>query len=659
MKRYNALDLLTLSSDELWALPKGPHLVVFPDGEVPADHKTTILSVTLWHPLTQTEYKPMSKRFHLGDRRFSGGVVLDIVNDVIWAMHEASGETLDTEELALYAIQTINKAFNEWTTRLASSVMSLSMFDLVEIADHPRIKEINSNIEPTQYGIEDVAYRGITEVVENPAELKGNPIAEAVRSGSLKMSQVLQIVGPRGFNTDINSEIFPEPILTGYLEGIEDLYGSTIESRSGTKSLLYNKELLRKTEYFNRKTQLIAQYVQRLHPGDCGTPHTIEFPVMPNLLKQLKGKYYYDAGGALTYFQGDEKHLVGTKVRLRSVLGCTHPDPAGICAICYGRLSFSIPRGTNIGHVSAVNVGDKITSTVLSTKHLDSTAKVENLVLGKTEVKYLHKPSGVETIYLKKNLQGKSLKLVVSASEVENLPDVKLLDDLSEYPVANASQLTRIRINTYNGEEGVDSDVLTVSLYNRKASFSREFLEYLSKVGWETDDRGQYLLIDLSKFDTSKPFLSLPFRHVNMYEVMQRIQSFLHSGSDSTSGREVTDETTIRVRRNYLRRYKDPAQALLAFATMINEKLKVNLVHCEILVYAMMVRSSTQRDYRLPIPGVHGVFESYETLMVNRSLAGAMAYQKQDRPMLSPGSFIYKHRNDHPYDMITLGGKMA
>ncbi|MFO5520960.1 hypothetical protein ACLBP3_30600, partial [Klebsiella pneumoniae] len=51
-----------------------------------------------------------------------------------------------------------------------------------------------------------------------------------------------------GIPTDINPDIFKYPVTTGYIDGIWNLYENMIESRSGTKALLNNKELLRGTE---------------------------------------------------------------------------------------------------------------------------------------------------------------------------------------------------------------------------------------------------------------------------------------------------------------------------------------------------------------------------------------------------------------------------
>ena len=44
--------------------------------------------------------------------------------------------------------------------------------------------------------------------------------------------------------------------------------------------------------------------------------------------------------------------------------------------------------------------------------------------------------------------------------------------------------------------------------------------------------------------------------------------------------------------------------------------------------------------------------------MMSRSLAGAMSFEKQHEPLNNPGSFLYTQRNDHPYDLAVMGGKL-
>jgi hypothetical protein len=312
-----------------------------------------------------------------------------------------------------------------------------------------------------------------------------------------------------------------------------------------------------------------------------------------------------------------------------------------------------------LGQVSAVSMGDKITSSVLSTKHLDSTSRVEKFHLQKTESKYLRYGKEPEMLYLKKEYQNKPVRLVVARQEAPNLADVLMLNDLDNYPVANASQITMMQIVVDEGDQGQTYDLLRVSLYNRRSSFSKELLRHISQSRW-THDSKDNIVIDLTGFDATQPLLSLPFKHVNMHEVMKRIQSFLHSSSDTENKKlKVPTSDVSRNKLKFLKGYKDPIDALATFSAMLNEKLNINIVHCEVLLYAMMVRSSAQRDYRLPKPGIHGSFENYNNLMMNRSLSAAMAYEKQSRPLVSPSSFVYAERNDHPYDLIVMGGQTS
>lgn len=658
MNHYKARDLLNMPYEQLWALPSEWHVIEFDDGEkLLARDRITKLSVLNWFPLKAYPDVPILKSYHMGSKRVTARSLVTYLNKVIWGVHDYTNEEADPEHLAKLAIESVNWLYNETTVNLSPYLATLSMFDIAEVYNHPAIREANENVTESTHGIEGVAYKKIAETFNDITQFTGNSIIEGYRSGTQKLEQLLQAFGPRGYPTDINSDIFAHPVTVGYVDGIWDLYGSMVESRSGTKALLYNKELLRVTEYFNRKSQLIAQYVQRLHKGDCGTPHLIDFPVLKNTLKAMRGKYYQKADGTMDWLRGDETHLIGTMIKMRSVIGCTHPDPAGVCSRCYGRLSFSIMRGTNIGQVSAVSMGDKITSSVLSTKHTDATSAVEQFQITGSVARYLRVGEQSETLYLKKDLANQEYRLVIKSSEATSLADVLMLKDLSAYPAESASELTHIGL-IRTDEHGEDhGDILPVSLYNRKASLSTEMLQHVQRVGWQPDNRDN-IVISLSGFDMSTPFLTLPNKHVNMYEFMKRVQSFLHSG-DNGDGSKLSSDKVGFTSKTYLKNYKDPIDALAAFTSLINEKIKLNIVHCEVLVYAMMIVSAQAKDYRLPVPGIYGQFEKYNKLMDNRSLAGKLAFEKQHEPLNNPGSFLYTDRNDHPYDTALMGGCMS
>lgn len=655
MNRYKARDLLAMPLDDLMAMPAEWHIVEFDDGELLSYDRITKLSVILWYPLKSFPGVPVLKRFHMDEQRVSAKTMLDCLNDVIWSIHDASNEQVDTSTLGLLAIQTKQFLYNITTIKLSAYVTTLSIFEMAEIYNNPLVREANQNVEETTYGIETIAYGKAKEAFNDLTLFRGNSVIEGLRSGTQKMEQLLQGFAPRGFPTDINSSIFAHPVTVGYVDGIWDLYGSLVESRSGSKALLYNKELLRVTEYFNRKSQLICQYLQTIHNTDCGA-QCVDWPVFKSTLKTLRGKYYIRDDGHMDWLRGNETHLIGKTIKMRSVMACQHPDPQGICAKCYGRLSFSIPKGTNVGWVAAVVMGGTITSLVLSTKHTDATSAVEKYKLAGAEARYMCEGKEEETLYLSKKVIPDGYRLMLQKSEASTLADILHIKDLAAYPIESASHLTRIGL--VRDVDGImEGDSLVVSLYNRKASLSTELLTHIKSKGWTTDERDN-IVIDLTGFDASLPFLKLPMKHVNTYEFMKRVQSFLHSGSDTEGSRLSSDKVGF-TGKTFLKNYKDPMDALIAGHSLINEKITLNLAHTECLIYSMMIRSAAHKDYRLPIPGLIGSFEKYNRLMQNRSLAGAMAFEKQHEPLNNPTSFTNKCRNDHPYDLLVMGGKLS
>lgn len=652
---YNARDIANMSYDQLFDIPSEWHKVVFEDGEIITKDRITKLSAMLWAPFKHYPKVPILKEHHLQEERVTAKSLVKLLNKIIWHVHRTNPEPVDAEHLARLAIEAKNDFYNQATLKLPEYLATLSMFEINEVWQHPLVREANTNVEPTTHGIEGVAYKKLKDAFMNPDLFVGNSIIEGLKSGTQKIEQLFQAFGPRGFPTDINSDIFPEPVLQGYIEGIWGLYENMVESRSGTKALLYNKELLRVTEYFNRKSQLIAQYVKNLHRGDCGADY-VTFPVMKGYLKAMNGKFYLnEETGKMDVLTGNETHLIGKRIKMRSVVGCQHKDPQGVCSTCYGLLADNIPHGTNIGQVAAVSMGDKITSSVLSTKHTDATSAVEQYKLGGVEAQYLREGSQSETLYLKKDLAGKGFKLMISRNEASNLADVLMIDNLHGYPPTSATEMTKIGL--VRDVAGTDvGDVLTVSLYNRKASLSLDMLKHVKQVQWAPDEKGN-IVIDLEGFDFNLPFLTLPYKHVNMYEVMKRIQSFLHSGSD-TEGSKLSSDKVGFTSKTYLKNYSSVIEGVVALASLVNEKISLPFVHCEVLAYAMTVKSIQQKDYNLPKPGISGQFEKYNKLMQSRDLAGTMAFEKQHEPFANPASFLYTQRNDHPYALAVMGGKL-
>ncbi|MFO5742379.1 hypothetical protein ACLBPW_30240, partial [Klebsiella pneumoniae] len=75
--------------------------------------------------------------------------------------------------------------------KLSEYLATLSMFDIAEVYNHPKVREANHNIEPTTYGIEKISYGKVKEVFNDPTQFIGNSIIEGLRAGTQKTEQLL------------------------------------------------------------------------------------------------------------------------------------------------------------------------------------------------------------------------------------------------------------------------------------------------------------------------------------------------------------------------------------------------------------------------------------------------------------------------------------
>ncbi|MFO5701745.1 hypothetical protein ACLBSN_31740, partial [Klebsiella pneumoniae] len=96
------------------------------------------------------------------------------LNKAIWNIYDWSGETVDPEVLSKLAIEGKNWLYNQTTVKLSEYLATLSMFDIAEVYNHPKVREANHNIEPTTYGIEKISYGKVKEVFNDPTQFIGN-----------------------------------------------------------------------------------------------------------------------------------------------------------------------------------------------------------------------------------------------------------------------------------------------------------------------------------------------------------------------------------------------------------------------------------------------------------------------------------------------------
>lgn len=637
--KYHARDVWNMTKEQVWALSEGPMTLVFEDGELHTNRRATIFShyMGVYHRLFPET--PLLIHHHIGSERIGKGTHLKVLGKAMWDCIDTYGDRVDVEELCRLAYQTTNVIYNDFTTGIQSHVSTISILDFIDVLEHPEIKKANEEVKPTQQSI-DWTYQKITKILLDPNELKNNAVAKIAKSGLVSIGQIQQCVGPRGFLTDIDSNIFKYPILTGYAQGIRALYDSMIESRSAAKALIFAKDPVAESEYFNREMQLMTSTLCRLHPGDCNSDRFIPFKVRAGDLKKIAGKYYRD-NGVLKEIVETDRHLINTMIEMRSVLSCQHPDPYGVCSTCFGSLARAIPALTNLGHVSTTVLCERVSQKVLSTKHEDGSSKVDRFdVLTDFDKQFIREGNDETTLKLAAGLQGKGVWLTLNDNQAPSLTNIDY-NDVRKLALSQISRIDEVAITVERGDKTRTTARVPVSMGSRVSSLSYEALEYIKRKGWELSRDNNYV-IDLSDWDVELPLFQLPLKHTDMVEYMKSIKSFVKSTDKPARGKSPRS----------LRDFEGSVPALIGFYNLVSSKLTVNIAHLETIILSCMIRDEEAPDHRLPRPIAEGAVGTYNRNMEMRSLGAAMAYQNQRDRLKDIQSFIVKDRPDHPMDNL-------
>lgn len=641
MQRIHARELAAMPKSDLWALPDEDLTIVFDDGEIVSDQRKAIFSTYMWGLYNYFPHAPVLKRHFIGDQRVGTDTHLKLINQVRWDIFDAYGHKLNNEELSRLCLQEVNIYYNDMTEQLEPEVTTMGILDIMDVMAQPDVMLVNTNVSSSDKSIVH-AHRTIQKVLGDPMKLEENILARSVRSGLVKIGQVLQCIGPRGSVTDIDSNIFPYPTQSGFASGLYRFYDSLIESRTAAKSLTFTEKPLQDTEYFNRRLQLLAATIRDIYDGDCGTTSYMLWQMSAGDLQAFAGKYYLKADNTLGVIYDNEecRQLIGTTIKLRSTLHCNTPDSGLVCATCYGEMERSIPHGTNIGHVAATSLCKQASQQVLSVKHLDSSASSSGLRLSDYEQRYVRIGNDPNLLFMAQRLEGMKVKLFITGSEAERLSEVKTADNVEVLLPTHISQLTQVTFVVTHATGKTEAEPIQISNGSRTSSLSREMLGYLRTHSWSMGADGD-VEIDLSHWDVDMPLFSTPRRQENMLDYMATIEKFLKAVKRGGSVKSLKDYDTVD-------------DALRGFYELVSSRLFVNIVHQELLVKVCQVRSSRDRDYRVPLLGNKLEFGKFDFNIFNRSEGPAMAYQNHKQQWNNSATYLVTKRPPHPLDTILL-----
>jgi hypothetical protein len=656
LKRLSARHLLSLSVEQLWNCLIGDFRILFDDGsEITTNYRETLYSAYAWDLLRAYPETPILSHHHVHHialkSKFTSRTHIDLLGYIYWdiADHYKLYTPESRDHLTKLVYEATNHMFNDLQQRCESFVASIDIMDFISITKHPKVKDVLDNPRHTREYIEST-HELMMEFVNKDPDIENNSLARASRYGTVNANQVLQCVGPRGYLTEVDSVILPVPVVRSFTKGMRSIYNLAAESRSAAKSLYFSDTQLKDAEYFARKLQLLTMTVERLHHVDCGSTDYVNWRVKPPVveegetiypgdLKFLVGKYYLDPEtNELKVITKNDKHLYNKSIKMRSVLTCQHPDVAGVCAVCFGRMADNVMPGANIGHLCAATMTQQTTQSVLSIKHLDMSALAEPIALNEISRKYFNVTKDGVGFILKPELKKEQVKLIVAQDEAFGLTDLDIIVKVEDLNPTRVTKLEAIILEL--PKRGLNETII-VSQKCRSPSLSMDFLKYLKVHGWTSINKnqknGNCFLFDLSGWDFNKPILRMPEMEYSFSQNSAQIAEIIESKIKDISDRMKPES---------------PMHTLTELFDLVNSKLNVNIALLEIIVYGSMIRNGADNDHSLARFSDYASMGTAKITMRSRSLSAGYAYENQADIIMNPMSFFKLNRPDSVFDVF-------
>lgn len=585
---------------------------------------------------------------------FTNGTYLSIYSLVFRKIVEVSGRKDNNDLLAslfesMYiAITNIN---NVLVVDKIDYAIGIEILDVLDIQFDERIIGgiINSAKEKTVAAVENT-YNVLDEVMVSE-KYDGNPVRLAYQSRAISIAQIRQLLGSRGFLTEISSKIFNIPMTNSFALGFKNMYDAAIESRAGAKALYLSSKAIQDSEYMARELQLATMTVEDVYFGDCGHPTYEDFYVRPREvdvtgkeiykgdLGNLVGKRYLDIDGVEKIVTKKDTHLIGNNIKLRMAVYCGLRNKKQVCSACIGEVANSIFKHQNLGHIATTNASAKVTQSILSTKHLLMSATSAVIRLTEDAKRYFMIKNN-EYMYFKANVVGKKVKEVYvkfKQSEAWGLSNALQVKDVFSINVNKISRLSSI-ILVFKTKKGVEERVINLKYGNRYAFFTREFISYVLNSELTIDDE-EYYSVDINNYDQKNPIF--------MYERQEFDFPALAAEFKSKLKTQKYKYINGKVRSEYV-----PHVLVQDLFTLINSKLDINIALLDVMVYAFTVQDLTTRNYDLGRNSRHRHVAGFKEVIDGRSIGSAYDWDNLQNKVLDPIMYVENNKCSHPLDVF-------
>lgn len=655
-------ELIALEEDQLWNLPLKLMEVQFDDGVLKLTTEQVIINWYYWLLHRELPGTPILKT-HAFTKGYNSSVHESLAEVLIWDIYWNHPEERRTPDL-VWALSQVyyelgNALYNAYCVYLPAYMTSVSFIDVIEMLDHPELmeakKRYRENAIEGGYEIStvEVELNNVTNVAKDiifgrPNENPLNGLKLLGASKSISAHQTGQLIGIRGFTKDIDSGVFPLPVDVSYIEGLTTLYDSATESRSAATSKLLTEAPLETSEHYNRIMQLHCSATHSVVGKSCVDWKTVKWDVEEDQFLLLNGKYHMVDGVAKVIRKDNFAELVGTTIQMRDVMGCNNEDPQTCCHTCLGLISLVMPPHTNVGVALSSAYNKRISQRLLSNKHYEASSYSVYLEMDSSLSKWLRQDQEDRSVLRLERTSKNRIIMRVGWDSVPRIAQVNLtnVDELAPSRISNCKTVCFGEM----GEDGtswvVIPEELDVAVAGAGAHFSTELLRYLSVNEWTSD--ASFIYIDLSKWDKRQPLLNTPRRGDNVFLYLSEIKSFIVAAGEKGDNDRKTNITNYRTRSAAL-------AELVSVVRSRDEFKNVNMCCISIYARACMVVDEQAGNYCLPRANDKFEFVNANRILQKRSLSCALAYNWQDKVLISPEWYIDKPRMPNMFDPFIVG----
>lgn len=645
--------LLDFSTKELRQRLKGRFDVEFEDGEVVScTAEEIIYSSYFWvfHRLPKNKLKLTSKYLARAfvKKDVSTSTHLEYLKSVFWDSMEGTGLKFgyEIEPYLELMYMTINRLICEYDEASLKHQRLLDAFHMQEVVDNPDIVAIKEKLRNGEATIAETN-SGVISVLRNDPKLRNNIFSKTVRNGLANNTQLAQCFGVRGQVTEVDDYIIPRPVLSGFAEGLRNMFEYFAESRTAAGALMYAENPLQDSEYMARRLHFLVMTILRINDTDCGSRDYVDFFVRGKEteagrvtyqgdLENLEGKYMLNASGGLSAIKATDKHLEGTTVKLRDSIYCKDKDKYGICRICFGDMVYNLNPDFNLGHYSTTEVTQKITQSILGRKHVAESSVSKKITLPDAAKLFFQIGGRGSAIMLKPTKGQRSILLIIPQRDAHGLQDAVNTKDPDKLSISRLSSVSSCQV--VNRTKTIDT-VTPVSLEvdGRKVVMTKEFIMYIRSMGLTANNTGGFV-IDMEKWDYKLPLFIAPDMEYSFVRHAKLVSNMIESKME-----EINDRADP----------ESPESTLLELYQLVNSKQSVNLSLLGVIIYASMIADPKTSNFDLsrgksrPGLGVSGL------TLTGRSLSAAAIYENQTKSVFcNPESFSTRNRPNSPFDVL-------